>query len=407
MAGYPWSYRWMFLTVLVAAAVLLDPVSSEDPNQVQRRLRRVFDEALEEDPEFELPAELQWLEEASPKEKSQALAEWALTHAGEKLEQWLGEHSTYLAAIKEALTQKNKHSRAKAIHNALSTLFDKLVSRLSRKSQTCKEAKSLGITPEARLGHSPLKLYGYPVDAQGITVLARRLPLNRINGYPIPINVGSQDYYVQGRVHTVLSFFECFGTYEVKAETLFNDGHWGMEDKGGEKARPLYIQVQGVMEGGTVPQILTRAALHRVVKSIDFRLNKKGSLLSLVDAALRGDVLADDFIQSPGGTLPLIGDLAAYTNLSGGNLADLVKEMNDAETFSDKLEVLFKYLKDPEDEPEGWQNRRAVYRQQRITVVLTTYPRPNSTVRATYKMPSNTVTLQEIKDALEEIHFKH
>ncbi|KAL8443437.1 hypothetical protein Emed_006792 [Eimeria media] len=398
---------WVALVVLLAAAgVLFEPVSAEDPRGMQKRLRKVFDEALEEDPGFELPPELQWLEGSTREEKSKALVEWALTQAGEKLEQWLGESSIYLRDIKRALTEKNKVSRAKAVQSALSNLFDKLLARLSRRGQTCKEAIAQGIHPEVRLGHAPLKTFGYPVLAQGVTVLNRRLPLNRINGFPIPVTVGAQDYVVQGRVKTVMSFFECFAEYEVKAETLFQDGHWGMEDKGSEKARPLYLQVQGVMEGGSVSQILTRAALHRVVKSMDFKLNKKGSLVALVDAALRGDLLADDFLQSSGGGLPLIGDLAAYTNLAGGNLVDLVKEMNEAGSFKEKFEIFMRYMKGPEDDPDGWSNRKAVHRQERITVILTSYPKPNSTVRATYKMPTNKVSLQQIKEALEEINFK-
>ncbi|KAL8435997.1 hypothetical protein ACSSS7_002042 [Eimeria intestinalis] len=410
MAGPPPLGRGLFLLVLVAGTLALSalPVSCESTTEMQDRLRKVFDEVLDNNPDLQLPEDLEKLQKANKKDKSRALADWALGTAGDKLEKWLGEGSSYLKDIKKALTAKNKASRGKAVQSALTKLFDKLVARLTKKGQTCQQALKEGVTPEVRLGHSPIKLFGYPVHVDGFTVLDRRLPLNKVNGFLVPIRVGAWDYYAQGRVGSVFSFFECFGDYEVIAETLFSDGHWGTEDKGKEKARPVYIQVQGVMEGGSVSQILTRAALHRVVKSIDFKLSKKGALTALVDAAVRGDLRPEDFVKGSGSKgLPLIGDLAAYANLGGGSLTDLVKEMNEADGFEKKFEVLVRFLRGPEDDVDGWTNRRAVHRQQRITVMITSYPRPDNSVRATLKMESNRVTLHEIKEALELIGFNY
>ncbi|KAL8275310.1 hypothetical protein Esti_000759 [Eimeria stiedai] len=386
--------------------LLSEGAFTEHPDHAHKRLTKVFMAVLGDMPEFPLPDELQNYQDASQEEKSEALATYALTHAGDKLESWLGDNSAHLKDIRKAMTEKSKIARLKAMKKALKALFDKLLTRLSKREEKCRDVLSEGRTPEARLGHSPLKHFGYPKHVDGITLLARQLPLNLVNGFPVPIKVGSQDYYVQGRVDAVLFFFECFGQYEAVAETLFSDGHWDTKAHGNEKPRPLYVQVQGVMQGGSVPEIIVRTALHRVVKSIDFTLKKDGSLVKLVDAALRGDLRAEDFIQSSGsGPFPLIGDLAAYTNLSLSKLTELVEEMNGASGFAEKFEILCSYL-EAEEEVEGWENYKAVRHHDRITVVLTSYPKPNSTVRATYQMGGNMVTLEEIGDALKLIKFK-
>ncbi|KAL8425469.1 hypothetical protein Efla_002590 [Eimeria flavescens] len=346
----------------------------------EERLKAVFEQALESDPQFELPEDLQHLKGMSLKEKAEALAHYALQNAEENLEKWLGDGSVYVENIKKALKEKNKVNRAKAIQSALTSLFDQLLARLVRREMTCAEAKAKGVTPEVRLGHSPIKRFGYPMFIDGVYILNRRLPLNLINNFLIPITVGSSDYVIQGRPAAVLDFLECFSAYGVVAETLFPDGHWRAEAHDGREPRPLYLQVQGAMQGGSVLEILTRAALQRVVRSIDFKLKKQGGLSSFVEAALRGDLRAKDFLDTTAsGKVPMLSELASYVNLSRSTFVEMVQEMNEAKTFGEKIDVFMRYLQGPEDQPGGWVQQKAVVKQSRITLTLTTYPQPNST----------------------------
>ena len=68
----------------------------------------------------------------------------------------------------------------------------KPVAMMSRSKLTCKEVNALEQLPEARLGHSPIKNFGYSVYLQDMEEIIpdSRASSNVVNGFIVFIKVG-------------------------------------------------------------------------------------------------------------------------------------------------------------------------------------------------------------------------
>lgn len=371
--------------------------------ELNSHLRNLFAAALAENPELRPPRGLDFPESATIEEKAAALAVHVIGLAGPELEAWLGEGGELLHEIKQAMKETNKKNR----FDKLKVAFEKFihaVSQLVRKTKTCKQVKAEGIVPEVRLGHSPIPLFGYPVFNPEINsaVFERRLPLNRMNHRNIPIKVGAQDYVIQGSVKKVLEFLDCFSDYHVIGQTLFPDGHWDTESRDGVEPQPVFLQIQGLMRGGSASEILIREALFTIIRQMDIRLRKKGALTSYVEQALTGDLTVGDYLKSKG-SVALLKNLRSYARVKADEFLSLVREIVEAPTAREKIKVFHHYLNEEEPGPEDWSQNRAVKHHRRISLILTTYPSPDYNNRSTKRMPSNNVTLADIALALREV----
>lgn len=373
--------------------------------ELVEKLKKVFVKVLTEHPNTDLPR-INLPESATLQEKAEALATHALNLAGPEVQAWLGENGELMYEVYQALKVKDKKLRSEKVLDAVQELLRKL-SGVVKTTQTCKEVKESGMTPEARLGHSPIPLFGFPVfnPENGTTVLERRLPLNKINGHKVGIKVGVGDYMVQGTVRKVLEFLDCFGEYDVTAQTLFPDGHWYSEAQNGLEPRPLYLQIQGTMQGGSVSEVLAREALQRVIRRLDFKLGRKGSLVAIVDEALRGDMTPGEYLKNKGLTAAIM-NLRSYARVRADRFLALVKEISEAPTFQAKLEVLHKHLAEEEVGPDGWSQPSAVKHHTRVTLTLTSYPRPDNNNRSTKRMAGPVATLAQVAEAVREIRWE-
>lgn len=385
---------------LVAGPVVSKPKYPE----VNERLTQIFVDALTTSPEISFP-DLQFPATATIEEKAKALAAHVISMAGAALDDFFGDYGELLHEIRIILKEKNKLSRRKQLLDAVQRIFY-LLTQGRTSSQTCKEVKKAGRTPEARLGHSPTPLFGFPVFSPEFktTILERRLPLNMINQHLVGIKVGAEDYVVQGHVHRVISFLDCFADYTVTAQTLFSDGHWYSEEHDGEKPRPVYLQIQGATSNGSLPELFVRQSLIDIVRLIDFNLAKQGTLTALVDEAFVGQLTPAEFMTTrSGGTA--VRQLRAYARAKGQKFLGLVKQLQNAPTFKEKIEILNKFLSEDDPSPAGWTQAWAVQHQTRITLTITTYPRPDYNNKATFRMNSPTVTLGQIRDAIRRINW--
>lgn len=381
-------------------------VESKPKNvQLTTHLRNLFITALLEHPDLRLPKGLEFPQSATIEEKAASLVAHVMGLAGPELEAWLGESGELLHEIRVALKETNKKSRLQKLKQAFEK-FLHAISQLVRKTKTCRQVKDEGLTPEVRLGHSPIPLFGYPVFDVKINaaVFERRLPLNRLNHRNIPIKVGAQDYVVQGSVRKVMEFFDCFEMYKVIGQTLFPDGHWDSEPRDGLAPRPLYLQIQGVMKDGSVAEVLVREALMTVIRQMDLHLKKKGVLTAYIEQALTGETKVGDYLQSKG-TAAVIKHLRSYARIKGDQFIALVKEIAAAPTPKEKIEALYRHLQEEETGEDDWSQSRAIEHHRRITVTITTYPSPDSTNKSTKRMPSNKVFLGDIANALREINW--
>ncbi|CDJ38916.1 hypothetical protein, conserved [Eimeria tenella] len=426
-------------------------ISKEDP--VLQRLAEVFAAALQKNPQLSLGELPGGAPEGAPlQQRALQLAEAVLQLGGAELARRLGVDSSLYKEVAAALQQQQQEGSSELLGSFLRRAFRWLLQKLPQKS-SCAAVKQQQQQPEARLGHSPLRRFGYPVFAAAsqTVLLQSRLPLNLLNNFPIPITVGAEDYWIQGRPRRVREFLECFGDYEAKAETLFPDGHWRVSapeelqhssssssSSSGKWGRPLYLQVQGTSHVGEVAELLGRAALDRVLKSFDLLLHRKTNLKALVEEALDPDGSPQDLLLdrlsglanalpagSPGPSssssssssrsaadgIEAILALSKYSRLPGKAFVELLQQLAGAETLQEKIEVFTQALQqqeaDEEQQQHGWTHPEAVQQQKRILLVLTAYPKPDSSVRATYRMPSAVVSLQQIADALDLIDFEY
>ncbi|OEH77714.1 hypothetical protein cyc_04492 [Cyclospora cayetanensis] len=374
-------------------------------DKLKTALGSIFSQDNDENPSPKLE-DLKLSDDLPTNEKVEAVVGSVASFAGVDVSDVL-EEADLLEKVKDVLQEKDTNHRRSHLLELLKELFQKLAAKLTGK-KSCKELKAEGHTPEARLGYSPVRFFGYPhydTETQQ-TYLYSGVPLNIVNGFKQPIKVGRADYLVQGPPSKVLAFFDCFGEYTAIAQALTPDGHWISSPHDGMTPRPLYLQVQGTTYNGTVAQILVRAALKTVVKQIDFKFQKRGMLTEFVEKALSGNLEASDFVLDATGARA-IKDLWGYTRLSKDDLVSLVAEMSDTQSIPEKLKLLYKYMNGTEIKTTKWSHRKLVKKQRSIMVTLTTYPKPDAGVRSTRQMDSPKVTLQDISDALKEIDFEY
>lgn len=392
-----------------AGSALRSRTSGDPSSNTEEALVGIFEGILEKVPDAEVPGVVDVPKGLSLKEKARRFAKRAVKAAGKELKTWFGDaNAELLYELVSAAAEEEKKTRVEKVKSTLAKIFYSL-SQGSEK-ESCSAVKKDGRRPEARLGHSPLPLFGYPMfdDSLNATVLERRGPLNVVNGFPIPITVGAFDYVIQGRLNKVLSFLECFGEYEVRAQTLFPNGHWSYEPLNGIEPRPLYVQITGVMQGGSVKEILAREALNKVVGRLDFHLQKQGLISTIVKEALAGDLTPSEYVSSiAAATLELqLKTLRSYLSGKDEDFEDLVEQLTGTDTLTERLELIYKFLTKSREETTHWTNVDAIKRQSRITVLLTSYPRPDYNNKATRSMGSPVATLAQIKGAIEEIPWK-
>lgn len=347
-------------------------------------------------------------EDATTEEKAAIMAVALASNTNEQVKKWLGENKELLNTAQKMLEEKNKVNKAKILEGYLKDLMQRILARLKgQKHVDCDKLKEEGITPEVRLGHSPLKMFGFPVydPKSGRPLLERRLSLNLINKIRVGIIVGAYDYVIQGKPERIKKFLNCFSDYVVTAQTLFPDGHWYSERHDGMDPRPLYLQVQGVVKGSSAADLLVRHSLGRVLKKLDALALSRVKLGKLVDQVLDEEPDPEEMLEllSP---LSAAKQLREYAAGVGAGFRKLLTEIAEAKTLKEKVTILMKFF---EENPGGeeWTQPRAVFKHKSVTLRLTPYPRPDSTVRSTRRMDSNRVTLGEIGDALEEINFKN
>ncbi|KAL8428834.1 hypothetical protein ACSSS7_006964 [Eimeria intestinalis] len=289
----------------------------------------------------------------------------------------------------------------------------KLVGKVTGKAKReCLRLKEKGQMPEARL-HSPLKHYGYlrfDEETRAHTLYSA-LPLSLVNGFPVPIKIGSRDYILQGDVDSVLLFLECFSAYEVIGSVLGEDGHWHSTQ---QHADPVYVQMEntGPNAFGSARQALLRYSAERLLTSVSplesFNSTVKTAVSSIPALAPEArhalQTLAANWIYLKG-----IYQLANILHLEAKEVHEGWKEMSEKKSLKERAKVFVSLLKKArEKEAKGrWTGRDYVDVQKPVTLTLTMYPKAAHAIRATIKLSSNRVLVEEVLQAVAALAAGH
>lgn len=274
-------------------------------------------------------------------------------------------------------------------------------------SAKCLAKLETGNVPEARLD-SPIETFGYPsFDTLSKKVtLSTRIPLNVVGGYKVPITVGAEDYQIQGKPSQVKEFLRCFAEYEVRGESLNQDGHWISE---GPQALPLNIQVQragGEGVGSSASQQVLRMAVDRILKLVDpadLTVNNAKVILNAID---KGGLAASavDIAVSTKDIIEKLLSIRDYVHVDREKLLDAYKEIAAAPTTTERAKVFAhlvrKSLLGGEAKCVGNED---IADANEIVLSITTYPRPRNGIRATCPLTSPRVLLGDIFESLSEL----
>ncbi|KAL8442246.1 hypothetical protein Emed_007351 [Eimeria media] len=289
----------------------------------------------------------------------------------------------------------------------------KLVSKVTGEgNEECLKIKKKGLMPEARF-HSPLKHYGYvSFDEETKTLNASSgLPLSLVNGFPVPIRVGQSDYTVQGGLSSVLLFLECFAGYEVIGSYLSEDGHWLNTQ---QADNPVYVQLEntGPSAFGSARRVLLQYSAERLIKSVapleSFNgiVEKAVSSIPVLAPEARHalQAVAANWIYLKG-----VYQLANIVHLDSKEVQEAWHEMSGKKSFKERAKVFVRLLKRSREQEakERWSGREFLDPQKPVTLTLTMYPKPAHGVRATLKLPSNRVFLQDILHAVAAFAAGH
>ncbi|KAL8270664.1 hypothetical protein Esti_005410 [Eimeria stiedai] len=289
----------------------------------------------------------------------------------------------------------------------------KLLARVTGEAKKeCLKVKQRGGIPEARF-HSPLKHYGYlsfdEVAKSHTTYSA--LPLSLLNGFPVPIKIGQRDYTIQGDLDSVLLFLECFSAYEVKGSFLGEDGHWHSAQ---QAEYPVYVQLEntGPTAFGSAGQVLLRHSAERLLNSVAPLESLSGIMEKAVssipvlapEARQALQTLAANWMYLKG-----VAQLASVVHLDAKELQEAWQEMSEKKSLKERAKVFMRLLrKSREDEvKEQWSGRQFVDLQKPVTLTLTMYPRPAHVVRATIRLSSNVVFVEEVLKAVGALSAGH
>ncbi|KAL8428835.1 hypothetical protein ACSSS7_006965 [Eimeria intestinalis] len=262
----------------------------------------------------------------------------------------------------------------------------------------CLKIKEKGEMPEARL-HSPLKHYGYLYfeDEAMAHRLRSGVPLSVVNGFPVPIKIGNRDYTVQGELSSVLLFLRCFSAYEVIGSVLGEDGHW--HNRRQEKD-PVYVQMEntGPNAFGSARQALLRYSVERLLRSAA-PLNSLGNAVgTAVSSTVSLPPQARQALQSLAVNWKAVYQLANILHLEAKQLQEGWKEMSEKKSLKERAKVFVNLLKKArEKETKGrWTGREYVDLQKPVTLTLTMYPKAAHAIRATFKLSSSRILVEEV-----------
>ncbi|PHJ25364.1 hypothetical protein CSUI_000781 [Cystoisospora suis] len=291
----------------------------------------------------------------------------------------------------------NRPTAQHAVWKTLEKLFKAWLQKVFRSKEAkekCKQTKRAGGIPSASNGDSPLKTFGYPnFDEQsGTTWLQRRMPLSIVNGYPAPIRVGGEDYYVQGSYDEITAFLVCFEDYQVIGSKLTPDGEW-QDD---ERYARIYLQIENTREdirsplGGVVSPLL-RCGFEFFLRRF-FKIGRALRHLTKFDRLLKKIASLRHMSEF----LPSTSTSVLLTNWNSLERADSNEER--LRELTGAVEAAHRRLGLGEE--QGWLQPENVDLSAPLTLSFTTYPRPVQGVRATLPMSSNVVTLGEIREQL-------
>lgn len=270
----------------------------------------------------------------------------------------------------------------------------------------CLRIKDAGGLPESK--HSPLKRFGYvtfDVNTKKHSVFAG-LPLTVVNGFPVPMKVGSRDYVIQGDIQTVLIFLECFSDYNVRGSFLGEDGHW---HDAPQQEFPLYIQIEnsGPQAFGSVRQMVMLESVRQLLKKIA-PATKFNKTAEAAIARMRVSTIAKSAltaIATKWRFVKTVYKLSSVLHLTSKEVQEVWDEIGNMDSFTERAKRFVKLLKQARktSQREKWTGQENVSLDKEITLTLTMYPQMEHQVRATMELSSSFVKLEEVLKAVNAL----
>lgn len=285
--------------------------------------------------------------------------------------------------------------------------FMRFLGRLKgMKNKECRRIKENGGVPTSH--SAPLKVFGYPYFDEHTKKHSVRaaLPLSKINGFLIPIKVGSRDYVVQGNPERVLVFTECFSAYMVVGSFLREDGHW---DSTPHTDNPLFLQVTNV--GAEPFESVKTHIVHHSVETLLRRIGPLDTLGQSVAEGLRnikhiGPAMKTALTKVAGQWMWLenLMELASVLHMSLEDAAKAWDAISREDTFPKKVRKFLSFLTKAHNRISNqWSGAKNIDLTRKITLTITMYPRQENGVRATRKLSNSTVSVEELFEALKEL----
>lgn len=319
----------------------------------------------------------------------------------------------FLKELKSGKQLDIKSLSAKSVSTFLAKVAEKKRKDVFDPSK-CRAALDEGDLPEARLGHSPISTFGYPMyDPKTQThYFDRKTSLNTVNGFPVPIKLGVYDYSIIGTPDQIKSFLKCFADYEVIGSTLGQDGHWHNDPETADvPVLPVSVQVQGVMKTGSIASLLTRRTVSSILQRVGPDVLDHKYLVDLLKAHFAGEEVAIEKLVTQNKGLRRVLAVVELLGHKSEKTRTFLEELKLATTVGEKVKVLTKYVNaylSALNPTHGqWVGGENVRLSRKVSLTLTVYPRPNNDVRATRVMDSNIVTLGDVLNVFEEIVFKN
>ncbi|OEH77760.1 hypothetical protein cyc_08492 [Cyclospora cayetanensis] len=269
----------------------------------------------------------------------------------------------------------------------------------------CLKILEEGGIPQAR--DSPLKHFGYvyfDVNTKTYST-SSGVPLSVVNGALVPIKLGSRDYIMQGKLTDILLFLKCYSKYQVVGSYLGDDGHW---DSTPDDRFPVYVQVENVgpEAHGSVSKALVRHSMQRVLKRINPRnvlaMALAGAIPTLISNE-NAENLLTKLVKNWSASQSL-GELSLNLKQSAEDTKESWEKLASEEKFVKRMGLFLEMLlTSGANETEEWQGKDNVDLKKDLTVVLTMYPRPENKVRATRKLSSSTVSVEEVLVVVSEM----
>lgn len=287
--------------------------------------------------------------------------------------------------------------------------FSKIMKKTKKRSKDeCVRLKEEGHTPESR--HSPLKSFGYvtfDVESRKHTIFPG-LTLSKVNGFPVPIRVGSRDYVIQGDAASILMFLYCYSDYEVRGARLTEKGEWDEEE---QTDSPLLLQVENVGPEafGSVKYLLYTHTVETLLKSINPMAGFMGAIGKSVEALPQLSPMLKNAAMVAAAKwmwIKHLYHLAASLSFPPDEAAKVWQELAEVKEFSDRARRFVELLKEESRKHRArqeWSGSEGVNLTKGLTLTITMYPKPQHDIRATYALRSSRVTVGDVFEAVAKL----